>query len=133
SLWELSSFSEAAKAAGQVTSLLAVPPLSQASQLPQWIFVVAQIPVGAVELQRGCEGGGSGDITVDCAAAIAGKPAPTGYVFGLRTVCNRAFTASLAGCIGARSSQLINPSMASAALTGAGLGSMNIVFINGNN
>ena len=34
-LWELSSFSEAAKAVGQATTLLTVPPLSQASQLQQ--------------------------------------------------------------------------------------------------
>ncbi|MGY4640142.1 hypothetical protein ACVWVP_004096 [Pseudomonas sp. TE24901] len=123
-LWELSSPSEAAKAACQATSVLAVPPLSQASQLPHstafqrmdsvtcgscraparlrrrwirrrlyWLYRRyrrqtsshirphfkgwTRSPVGVVEPQRGCEGGGSGDVSIGCAAAIAGKPAPT--------------------------------------------------------
>ncbi|SDL59289.1 hypothetical protein SAMN04490190_5939 [Pseudomonas libanensis] len=91
-LWELSSFSEAAKAVVQTMKRLPVPPPSQ----PRWgsaaptfgrcccrglclsrwpckaIFHLhRRSPVGAVELQRGCESGGSGDEEVACAAAIA--------------------------------------------------------------
>jgi hypothetical protein len=41
-LWELSSFSEAAKAAVQATYSSAAPPLSQASQLPHLISIAGE-------------------------------------------------------------------------------------------
>ena len=95
-LWELSSFSEAAKAVAQPKSMPAVPPPSQprrGSTAPtlfwaRWhnVFAVGrprsrtQIPqtptnpVGAVEPQRGCESGGSANIHASSTTAIAASP-----------------------------------------------------------
>ncbi len=91
-LWELSSFSKAAKAVLQAMKRLPVPPPSQSRWgstaptfgrcccrelcLSRWpckvvFHIHRRSPVGAVELQRGCESGSSGDEEVACAAAIA--------------------------------------------------------------
>ena len=76
-VWELSSFSEAAIASAQPTSMLPDPPLSQ----PRWGSTAptfdlhahldphapesaARSSVGAVELQRCCDGGSTADIDV---------------------------------------------------------------------
>ncbi|WP_157955108.1 hypothetical protein [Pseudomonas sp. S5D5] len=60
--------------------VLADPPLSQASQLPQLIFSGANF-FGTIQITVGaglaCEGGGSVDEDVGWAIAFAGKPAPT--------------------------------------------------------
>ncbi|WP_395606601.1 hypothetical protein [Pseudomonas sp. B22129] len=49
-LWELSSFSEAAMAVGQATYFSAVPPLSQASQLPHLIYIADEYAPGLMAL-----------------------------------------------------------------------------------
>ncbi|WP_207304122.1 hypothetical protein, partial [Pseudomonas cedrina] len=91
-LWELSSFSEAAKAVGQAQKMPAMPPPSQprrGSTAPTvdlrhgWDYASrdnanptnkSRSPVGAVELQRGCDSAGSGAENASNAAAFAASP-----------------------------------------------------------
>ena len=78
-----------AMAVGQAASMVADMASSRASPLPQWSVLFAkfgvrhQFPCGS-GLAR--DGGVSGDINVDCAVLIAGKPAPT-VVGVVRKIC----------------------------------------------
>jgi hypothetical protein len=71
-------------AVGQAMEMLAVSASSQASQLLQVYWALAEFASGLIlcRSRLAGEGCGSGDGDVGCADLIAGKPAPTGLLGG---------------------------------------------------